>query len=416
MKNYVFFIKFILWVMLIMGQGNMIFSRNMPICFNSCRQFIYNRTTSNIFRSSQVYITNNGYNPELKEYDQRMSRRWDPDPMTQKYPGLSPYSVFNNNPIYFADPKGLEGDPPSKGQLKKLENLRNRLSKGKNLGLSDRAFFLKWNNWDYNPNNEGYKKNGAMGYVLMPAGYATGQLASVEVFQGAASKVLETTVKKEITRKGLEQMGGRLFMQISPYAGVVAMTVGLYSANPDSREKARLEQLKMDRATFNINEAIASGEYEAAYDLYESWNKKFKYNRIVFRYMVTGEYENTQSGGFSLNLDQKNQWCKKYITPDLYWGGKIAQTLLDLPNRPQCAIFCFEKDIIRTKIPAGAGVYGTVPGYEYGFPGGGKEATINQPFPIRGFFPLYYFIYNFNQNVAKCVVYIKVYPRNNILD
>lgn len=28
------------------------------------------------------------------------------------YPHQSPYAAFNNNPIYFADPTGLEGDPP----------------------------------------------------------------------------------------------------------------------------------------------------------------------------------------------------------------------------------------------------------------------------------------------------------------
>jgi len=27
-----------------------------------------------------------------------------------KYPHQSPYAAFNNNPIFFADPTGLEGD------------------------------------------------------------------------------------------------------------------------------------------------------------------------------------------------------------------------------------------------------------------------------------------------------------------
>jgi hypothetical protein len=29
-----------------------------------------------------------------------------------KYPMMSPYVAFNNNPVYFVDPYGLEGDPP----------------------------------------------------------------------------------------------------------------------------------------------------------------------------------------------------------------------------------------------------------------------------------------------------------------
>lgn len=32
--------------------------------------------------------------------------------MQAKYPYQSPYAAFNNSPIYFADPTGLEGDPP----------------------------------------------------------------------------------------------------------------------------------------------------------------------------------------------------------------------------------------------------------------------------------------------------------------
>ena len=40
-------------------------------------------------------------------YDSRLGRRWNIDPIT--YPWQSPYAAFNNNPVYFADPLGLEG-------------------------------------------------------------------------------------------------------------------------------------------------------------------------------------------------------------------------------------------------------------------------------------------------------------------
>ncbi len=47
-----------------------------------------------------------GYNP-------RLARRFNIDPMIGTFPWMSPYAVFNNNPIYFADPTGLspEGGP-----------------------------------------------------------------------------------------------------------------------------------------------------------------------------------------------------------------------------------------------------------------------------------------------------------------
>jgi hypothetical protein len=45
---------------------------------------------------------------EFWEYDSRTGRRWNTDPIS--YPWQSPYATFNGNPIYYADPDGLEGD------------------------------------------------------------------------------------------------------------------------------------------------------------------------------------------------------------------------------------------------------------------------------------------------------------------
>ena|GEM_PF-3578545 len=49
------------------------------------------------------------YTAEYWEYDSRLGRRWNVDPVT--YEWQSPYACFNNNPIYFNDPEGLEGKP-----------------------------------------------------------------------------------------------------------------------------------------------------------------------------------------------------------------------------------------------------------------------------------------------------------------
>ncbi len=42
-------------------------------------------------------------------YDPRLARRFNNDPIT--YPWQSTYAAFNNNPIYYSDPLGLEGEP-----------------------------------------------------------------------------------------------------------------------------------------------------------------------------------------------------------------------------------------------------------------------------------------------------------------
>jgi len=41
-------------------------------------------------------------------YDPRLGRRWQPDPLEAKYPALSSYSVFNNNPVIYKDVNGMD--------------------------------------------------------------------------------------------------------------------------------------------------------------------------------------------------------------------------------------------------------------------------------------------------------------------
>jgi RHS repeat-associated protein len=51
----------------------------------------------------------NSYTTEFRQYDPRLGRWLSLDPLKAKYPSMSPYVAFNNNPIYFTDPLGLEG-------------------------------------------------------------------------------------------------------------------------------------------------------------------------------------------------------------------------------------------------------------------------------------------------------------------
>jgi len=58
----------------------------------------------------------NSYTTEFRQLDTRLGRWLSVDPLMAKYPMMSPYVAFNNNPIFFVDPLGLEGtnpgDPP----------------------------------------------------------------------------------------------------------------------------------------------------------------------------------------------------------------------------------------------------------------------------------------------------------------
>jgi len=66
----------------------------------------------------------NSYTTQFRGYDPRIGRWFSIDRLSSKYPHQSPYIGFNNNPIYFKDPTGLEGDPPN---VNKIQNIDRKL-------------------------------------------------------------------------------------------------------------------------------------------------------------------------------------------------------------------------------------------------------------------------------------------------
>ncbi|MGV6862277.1 MAG: RHS repeat-associated core domain-containing protein [Putridiphycobacter sp.] len=57
----------------------------------------------------------NSYTTMFRQYDPRLGRWKSLDPLAGKYPNQSPFAAFNNNPLYFTDPLGLEGEPENSG-------------------------------------------------------------------------------------------------------------------------------------------------------------------------------------------------------------------------------------------------------------------------------------------------------------
>lgn len=70
----------------------------------------------------------NSYRTEFRQYDPRIGRWLSIDPLFQNFPWQSPYVAFDNNPIYYKDPKGgaAEGQDESNGDpVKKAAKLTN---------------------------------------------------------------------------------------------------------------------------------------------------------------------------------------------------------------------------------------------------------------------------------------------------
>ena len=57
----------------------------------------------------------NSYTTEFRQYDPRIGRWWSIDPKTHHE--YSPYSAFDNNPIYYVDPEGEDSEGENKDDL-----------------------------------------------------------------------------------------------------------------------------------------------------------------------------------------------------------------------------------------------------------------------------------------------------------
>src|SRR5690554_7044453 len=87
----------------------------------------------------EVKGNGNSYTTEFRQYDPRVGRWLSLDPLMAKYPHQSGYAAFNNNPIYFTDPTGLEGEDPET-MASKSEKIANEVIQrngGKARGLGD---------------------------------------------------------------------------------------------------------------------------------------------------------------------------------------------------------------------------------------------------------------------------------------
>jgi hypothetical protein len=85
------------------------FGMSMPGRTYSVEKYRYGMNT----QEKDDDIFEGAFTAEFWEYDSRVGKRWNIDPLV--YEWQSPYACFNNNPIYFADPNGLEGEKVNKG-------------------------------------------------------------------------------------------------------------------------------------------------------------------------------------------------------------------------------------------------------------------------------------------------------------
>lgn len=86
---------------------------------------------------NEVYGNGNLNTAQFWDYDTRIGRRWNRDPLT--YEWRSPYSCFNNNPIYYSDitgaaPQMISKDGKTNQANPKFDGINGKLSVPLNIG------------------------------------------------------------------------------------------------------------------------------------------------------------------------------------------------------------------------------------------------------------------------------------------
>jgi RHS repeat-associated protein len=331
-------------------------------------------------KDSEVKGEGNIYDTKNRMYDPRIGRWLSVDALSYVGAGLSPYQFSFNNPIVYNDPSGLW---PWENK-----NVRNARQYARETGGEFRKYKKDGKWWasvsSVSVNDEGNAT--ASVRVFKPKSVINAQFSSV-VAGLAANKEAITGIESLLDGTGVGLAAETSPLRfLGPAAIIATMPFVLSGDNPSQKER-------MAQSDKYISNALERGDIVSVQEWVEDWNSqpKNQQNRIVFRYMSTAEYNNRISPDGALPVappfDRNGNLAVKWITPDIYITSQGAKTFLALPTAPDLVIWTYEVEILATKMPSGPGAYQPVKP-KYGEPGGGNEATIIQPFPIHGFFPL----------------------------
>jgi len=81
-------------------------------------------------KDNEIYGDGASYTAEFWQYDARLGRRWNVEPLASEFPWVSTYATFNNNPINFIDPDGREPIRPHVGTSETFRTLLNNSPRG----------------------------------------------------------------------------------------------------------------------------------------------------------------------------------------------------------------------------------------------------------------------------------------------
>ena len=313
----------------------------------------------------------------MRIYNKSLGKFLSVDPLTFKYPWWTPYQFAGNMPIKYID---LDGAEPAECGSENEEQCAP-IQGAEYLG--DFAWVYMNDDWariiDLDPVEvNAYTKNEAW-------------IAAAAVAIGAVTQESIVGLDALLEGTGVVRAASGRAMGVSPWALIATMPLVLKGDNITTDDRRKSQQ-RIILGYLEDEELTDLRDYINDHNNRYKKGSHYHNDRIVFRYMSFEEFKNNiyRSGdeNFYLNKDPQGKFSEKYITPDFYMTSGIAKSYLALPNYPDIVIWTYENLILTTKLPPGPGIYNKVDP-NYGEIGGGNEATINQVFPVIGFFIIY---------------------------
>lgn len=209
-------------------------------------------------KDDEVKGSGNSYTTEFRQYDPRLGRWLTIDPLFYKFPWQSPYVAFNNNPIFFADPRGLEGDPPTETNDIGAPDISNVSLKGGTKRFIDKEKASKA--FDKDPSDPTF------GYIKSGVGYEKIGFISAEdgAKKGSTKGSFFAVKPQKVEPKGLVSTGFGVDIEYNEDGSISDNTLQVLETNIDrliNQTRTSTEAPKGDEQRFptTIQISVSSG-------------------------------------------------------------------------------------------------------------------------------------------------------------